>query len=445
MKIAYITAGAAGRYCGNCLQDNVLVLALRALGEDAYLVPTYTPIRTDIADASEQRLFFSGLRVFLEQRFEFFRRPRRLLDGVLGSRALVALLARLASKTDPRSLGELTVSMLRGEEGHQRREIDELAAWLGEHVRPDVVHISNVLLAGMARRLKELLRVPVFCGLQAEDSFLDFIPEPERGLARALIGERGREVDRLVAVSSYYADHAAETFGLPREHMSVVLPGILLDGHEPAAPRSGPELTIGYLARIAPAKGLHHLCEAFARLATEPELARVRLKVAGYLAPDQVSYASRLRSALGREGLARRTEFIGTVDRAQKLRFLSEIDVLSVPTVYPDPKGLFVLEALASGVPVVAPRHGIFPELIEETGGGVLCEPEDAGSLCDALRALLLDPALRRELGDAGRAKVLERFGAERMARETLEVYRAAVTGEAPAEPSSGGRASRRA
>lgn len=429
MKIAYITAGAAGRYCGNCLQDNVLVHAFRQMGEDALLVPTYTRIRTDIVDVSEKRLFFNGLRVFLEQRYEFFRRRRPLFDRVLGSRALLAVLSRFGSRADYSRLGGLTLSMLRGEDGYQRRELEELVAWLAQNVRPDVVHISNVLLVGMARRIKEVLGVPVFCGLQAEDSFLDLLPDDARRRAVELISERGREIDRFIAVSSYYADHAASLLRLPRENMAVVLPGILLDGHEAASYRDGGELTLGYLARIAPEKGLHVLCEAFGMLANDPGLADLRLKVAGYVAPDQVRYASHLRSELSRIGLGTRVEFLGTVDRRAKLDFLAEIDVLSVPTIYPDPKGLFVLEALASGIPVVSPAHGVFPELLEATGGGLLFEPEDVGSLYERLRELLLDPAKRRELGSRGRERVYERFGAERMAHEILDVYREAVSG----------------
>ncbi len=427
MRIAYITAGAAGRYCGNCLQDNVLALALRELGEDILLLPTYTPIRTDIVDASEKRLFFNGIRVYLEQRYQFFRRPRPILDRFLGSRALIGGVTQFFSSTDPAGLGDITLSMLEGEEGRQQKELEELVDWLQRDGRPDIVHLSNVLLVGMARRLKEALKVPVICGLQAEDSFLDLLPGDYRNAALERIAARGSEVDEFVSVSEYYADHAAKMFGLSRDRITVVLPGVYLAGHGPVEYRREPELTIGYLARIAPEKGIHLLCDAFARLAVEERFSGLRLKVAGFLAGEQVAFASRLRKRLTVEGLGSRVEFIGTVGRAEKLAFLQGIDVLAVPTVYPDPKGLFVLEALASGVPVVSPRHGVFPELLDATGGGVLCEPDDVDSLTGVLREVLLDRELRVQLGTAGRETVLERFGAERMARETLAVYRAAV------------------
>lgn len=431
MKIAYVTAGAAGRYCGNCLRDNLLALTLRRLGEDVVLVPTYTPIRAEAHDASEKRLFFNGVRVFLEQKYAFFRKPRPLLDRLLGSRTLLRALSRFGASTDARQLGELTLSMLRGDQGHQKKELEELAEWLARDVQPDVVHLSNALLVGMAPRLREVLKVPVVCGLQAEDSFLDRLSAGHREAALRLIREQSADLDGLVAVSEYYADHVAESFGLSRDKISVVLPGVDLEGHEPVTRARGEPLSVGYLARIAPEKGLHLLCDAFRTLASQPEFSTLRLKVAGYLAGDCLGYAAGLRGALSRAGVGDRVEFVGTVDRQGKLEFLRGVDVLAVPTVYPDPKGLFVLEALASGIPVVAPRHGAFPEIIAKTGGGVLCEPEDPDSLAAALRELLHDTERRHELGERGRRAVEEGFSAERMARETLSIYQGLRSGAA--------------
>jgi glycosyltransferase involved in cell wall biosynthesis len=423
MRIGYIAAGAAGRYCGNCLQDNALATALRALGEEIVLAPVYTPLRTDLPDASAPRLFLSGVNVFLEQRFEFFRRPRPLLDRLLGSRRLIGLLSRLGLDADPAVLGPLTISMLRGEEGHQHKEIEALAAWLADEVSPDIVHISNALLLGLARRLKEVLRVPIVCGLQGEDIFLERLREPYRTRAVELIRERSRDADLLVASSNYYREHAAESLGLEREKVAVVPPGIPLDGHAMAAARPPGAPVIGYLSRIAPEKGLHILCEAFSLLARDPDLDGVRLKVAGDLAGKGLQYAAGLRRLLQERGLGERLELLGTVDRRTKLEFLGEIDVLAVPALYRDPKALFALEAMASGVPVVVPRHGVFPELIEASGGGLLCEPGDPEDLARLLRQLLLDPEERRRLGESGRRAVLERFNAERMAREMQGLY----------------------
>lgn len=424
MRVAYITAGAAGRYCGNCLRDSALAIAARSLGEELVLVPTYTPLRTDLPDVSERRLFFNGIRVFLEQNFQFFRKPRSLLDRVIGCRPLISLLSKLGLSTDPSELGGLTVSMLRGDEGHQRKEIDALAAWLASEVEPHVVHLTNALLIGMAPGLKKRLGVPVICGLQSEDLFLEGLTEPWQSQALRLVREHGADVDGFLTVSEYYADHCADFFGLPRDSIGVVLPGIPLEGHEPSTRAPEGPLTLGFLARMAPEKGLHHLCEAFVSLTREPEFSSLGLHAAGYLARRELLFVSSLRRRLATAGLRDQVQFLGTVDRRAKLAFLQGLDVLCVPSEYREPKGLFVLEALASGVPVVVPRHGVFPELLARTGGGLLCEPGDSADLIRALREILGDREQRERLGSEGRQAVLEHFSAERMARETFEFYR---------------------
>jgi glycosyltransferase involved in cell wall biosynthesis len=432
MKVAFIAAGAADMYCGSCLRDHALAVHLRALGHEVTLVPTYTPLRVEGEPASEKHVFFGGIEVYLAERLPALRERRGLLGRVLGSQALLRWLGGLSLATDPRKLGRLTVSVLRGEEGNQRRLLAELAAWLRDHVRPDVVHLSSSLFTGFARELKRDLGVPVVCGLQGEDLFLAGLEEPYRAEALALVRDRGADVERFIATSTHAKEHMAARAGLDPEKIDVVLPGIALDDFPaPPAPRAPPPLpraperppVIGYLARIAPEKGLHHLVAAFARLAASGEIPGLRLKIAGYLGAANVRYAASIRRALAARGLGGRVELLGTVDRSQKLDFLRAIDVLSVPTDYPEPKGLFVLEALAAGVPVVEPAHGAFPEILEATGGGLLHAPGDSEDLARKLAALLGDEPLRRRLGEEGRAAVRARFSARRMAEETLSIY----------------------
>ena len=117
--------------------------------------------------------------------------------------------------------------------------------------------------------------------------------------------------------------------------------------------------------------------------------------------------------------------FNPNLNRAEKLEFLQALTVFSVPANYGEAFGLYVIEALAAGVPVVQPRAAAFPELIAATGGGVLCEPNDSKSLADALEELLLNPDRARVLGEAGRQAVAEQFSAEVMAQATLQVLAA--------------------
>jgi glycosyltransferase involved in cell wall biosynthesis len=146
-----------------------------------------------------------------------------------------------------------------------------------------------------------------------------------------------------------------------------------------------------------------------------------RLHVAGWLGDHDRAYAEEQFEKLRRSAPAGSFHYTGVVDRPQKIAFLERLDVLSVPTIYRDPKGLFVLEALAAGVPVVQPEHGAFPELLAATGGGRLVRPNDSKHLADTLHELLSDPAGRHSLGREGQESVHTRFNADVMAERTLE------------------------
>jgi glycosyltransferase involved in cell wall biosynthesis len=426
MKIAYITAGAAGMYCGSCMHDNTLVAALQALGHDALLIPTYTPIRTDEEDVSQKRVFFGGINVYLQQKSGIFRHTPWFLDRLLDARGLLNWVARFAVKTRAEELGDLTISMLRGEHGRQRKEIDKLVRWLRQEVKPDIINLTNVLLSGLVHELKDRCKVPVLATLQGDDVFLEALPENARRTALDLIRDHCREIPGFIATSRYYADFVGNYFGIPREQTHVIYPGLNLNGHGlPGSGGAGRPFTIGYFARICPEKGLHNLVDAFCMLwqgQQAPHL-RPRLRVSGWLGPGQRAYFEEQKKKLTNGGLLEHFEHVECPDHASKVRFLQGIDVLSVPTVYREPKGLYVLEAWANGVPVAQPRHGSFPELIEATGGGVLCRPDDPEDLARALQQLVGDPDTRREMGRRGYEAVHRQFSAERMARETAAVY----------------------
>jgi glycosyltransferase involved in cell wall biosynthesis len=462
VRIAYISAGAAHMYCGSCLHDNTLVAALQRLGHDAVLVPTYTRLRTDEPDVSLDRVFFGALNVYLKQVAAPLRRAPAFLERLLDRPGLVALVSRFGASTHPRRLGELTLSILRGEQGHQAAELDKLVAWLRDSFQPEIVHLTNSMFAGFARRLKAELGVPIVCSVQGEELFLDSLPEPSRGQARGELVARARDIDLFIAPNRFYAELMESYLGVERGSLAVVRLGVHLAGHgggpppstETNIPRSEEEgasrqsaatktsrpWIIGYLARIAPEKGLHLLAAAFRQVAAALGPGRVRLEVAGYLPPQHRRYLRGIERQLAGWGLGGDYRYLGEVTRDEKLRFLGGLDVLAAPSTYPEPKGLYVLEALASGVPVVAPRHGAFPELIEETGGGVLVAPGDAAALAAALGELLLDPGRRERLGRAGRETVQARYGDAAMAAATLALYESCLSGRRAAAAAGGRR-----
>lgn len=424
MRIVHIIPGAGGMYCGNCLRDNALVTELKRLGHSALMVPLYLPMTLDEENqATGAPIFFNGISVYLEQKVPLFRAAPRWLHRLIGSGPLLRWAASRAGSTQSSEMGEMTISMLRGEAGHQARELRELIAWLNDQDRPDLVVLSNALLAGMAPEIKARLNVPVVCMLQGEDAFLDSLG-PCSDSAWELLRERARHIDLFIAPSHYFAERMSAKLAIPRDKVHVVYNGIHLDGFRRAAESDNPPV-IGYFARMCDDKGLPLLIEAFIILKKRDRVPGLRLRAAGGLTPlDERQCLSKVRRRLREEGLSGAVEFHPNVDRARKQELLRSFTVFSVPAHYGEAFGLYVIEALASGVPVVQPAVAAFPELVQITGGGVLFEPSTPGALADALEELLLSPSKARALGDAGRRNVLEKFNARRMASEVEQLYR---------------------
>jgi glycosyltransferase involved in cell wall biosynthesis len=364
---------------------------------------------------------------------------------LFASRRLLAWAAGKAAKTRAADLGELTLSMLRGEAGNQAREIEGLIAWLKTQPKPDVLSLSNALLIGMVRRLKAELHIPVTCSLQGEDTFLDALPEIERAACWQTLAERAAEVDLFVAPSRYFGDLMRERLGLPADRVRVVHNGINLDGYaatsgvaEVEGHQSSQSSTLdtrhlspvlGFFARMCREKGLDTLVEAYILLRQRARVGQLKLRVGGSCGPADAAFVDSLRERLRASGLLGDVEFHPNADRASKLALLRSLSVFSVPALYGEAFGLYVLEALAAGTPVVQPRVAAFPELVEATGGGVLCAAEP-GPLAEAIEELLLNPARARALGEAGQRAVFESFSAEAMAQSTLRVYGEMVGGK---------------
>ena len=429
MRITYITAGAGGMYCGSCIRDNTLATALMAAGHDVLLLPLYTPLRTDEHNVSSDRVFYGGISVYLEQYVSLFRHTPWLLDRLWESPWLLRAVADRAVQTDPQELGELTVSVLEGQNGHQAKEIRKLVHWLRGQPRPDVIDISNSMLIALARPLKEALGVPICCTLQGEDVFLSQLGTPLLGRTRQLISESAVHVDRFLAVSDYCAARMSRFLGFPGGKLDVVPLGIQVAGydHQPRPVRSG--FTVGHFGRVAPEKGLHVLCEAYRRLREAGKLEGGSIRVAGYLSVGHAKYLESILEQVRQWGLEGEVTYHGQLDRAGKVEFLNSLDVLAIPAAYDDPKGLPLLEAMACGVPTVVPRRGTYTEFVERTGGGVLVPPDDIDAFTAALDTLASDPILRDQLGQRGAAGVREHYTAEVMAARVLDVYAAVANG----------------
>ena len=292
--------------------------------------------------------------------------------------------------------------MLEGEQGHQRKEVAKLVEWLERDVRPDVVHLNNAMLMGVVREITRRLGVPVVCSLSGEDAFLEKLPEPHRSRARErAAGARGRSGGPGGDESLLRRLAWRSTWRCRAERIRVIPPGLNLAGH--GTRQSGPRpFTIGYLARVCPDKGLHQLAAALRLLAADARSA------AGARAGGRISrcgrraVSGRHSAASGRGRSGRSVRVSRRTDRAAKIAFLQSLDLFCLPTVYRESKGLSVLEAWANAVPAVLPAHGAFPEMIEDTGGGLLCEPNDPAALAAALKRMVLDARFGRPVRPEG-------------------------------------------
>ncbi len=412
-------------FCGSCMHDNTLAAALVAQGHDALLMPTYTPIRTDEMDVSSRKIYFGGINVYLQQKSWLFRKTPWFVDQLLNARWLLKFVSRWANQTPYEDLGDLTISMLKGEHGFQKKEIEKLVHALETELKPQIVNLTNVLLSGIVPTMKERLKIPVLATLQGDDVFLEALPEPYKSQAMDLIRENCRRFDGFVSTSEYYADFMSNYFDIPREKIDIVYPGLNLKGHGGERPeRNGEPFTIGYFARIDPDKGFHNIVDAFCILKSSDGCPPCRLRASGWMGEHNRPYYEQQINKLEDANLLSDFEYVDCPDHASKVRFLRQIDVLSVPTTYREPKGLYLLEAWANGIPVVQPQHGSFPELIEATGGGLLAAPDDPEDLALVLREVLDDPVRVTEMGRKAQQVVKERFHADAMAIATVDVYR---------------------
>jgi glycosyltransferase involved in cell wall biosynthesis len=423
MRIVQITPGAGGMYCGNCFRDNALVAEFRRQGHEVLMIPLYLPMTLDEEDQSSGiPVFFGGINVYLEQKVPLLNHMPEWMHKKLSSPALLKWAAGRAAKTRASDLGDLTLSMIKGEEGNQAREIKELIAYLKTHSMPDVISLSNALLVGMVRAIKRELNVPVVCMLQGEDSFLDGLPDSHRQKTWDTLAERCREVDLFIAPSRYFADLMARRLHIPDEKLRVIYNGIQLDGWTPATTPVNPPV-LGFFARMCQEKGLHTVVDTFIELKKRNKIAQLKLHVGGAMGPSDEPFVNDLKLRLQGHGLLGDVTFFSNVTKEQKQQFFRRISVCTVPAMYGEAFGLYLLESWAAGVPVVQPPAASFPELIRETGGGRVAASADSNALADAIEELLSNEQALRMAGQSARSAMEERFTASAMARNIAEAF----------------------
>ena len=428
MKIVHVIPGAGGSfYCENCLRDIEMVRALRKMGHDVIVAPMYLPLLYDgQCELGTSPIFYGAINVYMKQVSRLFRRTPQCVQRLLDSSILLKWAATKAGSTRARGHEEMTLSMLRGENGNQSSELDKLVKWLGNEIKPDVVHLSNALLSGLALRIRNELGVPVVCSLQDEDTWVDAMEEEYANEVWDVLAANAAAIDVFTPVSKFYSGIMLERLRVPADRMRVVYPGVDVEEYEIASLDFDPPV-IGFLARMTRSLGLDVLVESFIRLKKENGFTDLKLRLAGGNTEDDRPFIDSIMRRLNDAGVAGDVESSLEIDRGSRVAFLKELDLFAVPVRQAQAFGIYVVEALAAGVPVVEPRHGAFPELVGETGSGVLYEPNDETTLTAALDSLLRDPARARELGRSGRKYAVEHLDVKIGAREMVKIYEQAV------------------
>jgi glycosyltransferase involved in cell wall biosynthesis len=386
------------------------------------MLPTYLPHLLDEKSAgSENRpIFLGGINVYLQHKFPIFRKSPKWLDNLFNSEPLLRWVAGKRGMTSPRELGEITLSTLQGKDGPLVKEVDKVIEWFKQYGQPDVLILSTILLAGVGRAVREGLNLPVIGFLQGEDGFLDSLLPEYQEEAWNLLGLDARKLDTCVSPSHYFAGHMGNRLGIPEKKIKYLPNGISLDGYDRVRKKADYR-TIGFFARICPEKGLDLLVDAFIELKKSDKHSELRMAIAGTLPEESLSYLNEQKTKLSRAGLDDFVEISTNLSRTEKIIFLKELTLFCVPARSAEAFGLYVIEAMAAAVPVILPDHGSFPEIIEETKGGLLYAKNEPSGLIHALSTMLSDSEQAQQFGEQGREAVHQKYSNERLSEELVE------------------------
>jgi len=427
LKIAHIIPGSGGSfYCGNCMRDSKYIRALKDLGHQVIKVPLYLPIFDDAHDLDEVPVFYGAVNLYLKQQFPIFRHMPSFIENVLDSKSVLEMAARKAGSTRAKGLEEMTISMLLGEAGGQKEELERLVDWLADEAKPDIVHLSNALLLGLAHRIKQRMNVPVICSLQDEDVWVDAMDDHFRKEVWDLMSERGKDVDVFIPVSDFFATEILKRMVIPESKMQTVHLGVDTTDYLPK-PITEKEPVIGYLSRMCEENGLAVLVDAFLILRKNTEYSTVKMKITGGKTGDDLHFIKEQKQKISKAGLDNDVFWVDEFEGDERQKFFDSVRLISVPVLIGEAFGLYLLEAMASGIPMVQPALGAFPEVIGISGGGVVFGDNKPELLAKSLGELIFDNARLQELSAAGQVGVKAHFDIHAQAKKVVAVYENAL------------------
>ena len=294
MKIINIVPGFGGTfYCGNCLRDSGFTQALKDAGHEAHTLPIYLPLFTgQMQNENDTPVFYGAVNIYLKQNYRIFRHMPEWLYRFFNSPPILRLAASKAGSTRAHGLEEMTLSMLQGHEGYQQEELQMLIDYLRDHEKPDVVHLSNALLLGLAYKIKNELGIPVVCSLQDEDVWVDAMYPQYQQKVWDMMSEKGKDVDAFISVSDFFSDIMREKMQIPDSKLHTIHVGIDPANYQYREPETDHPV-IGYLSRMNEENGFALLIDAFILLRKNKEFSNVKLRVSGGHTGDDKRFIKR--------------------------------------------------------------------------------------------------------------------------------------------------------
>ena len=423
MKVVQIIPGSGGSfYCGNCMRDSKYIEAIRAQGLEVIIIPMYLPLVPREDNQEGIPVFYGAISIYLKQLFPIFRKAPAWVERLLNSKPMLKFAAGMANSTRSNGLEDMTISMLLGEHGAQKEELEKMVDWLEHHYKADVIHLSNALLLGLTHLLKERLKIPVVCSLQDEDVWVDGMDEAFKEKTWNLLREKATEVDRFISVSHYFTTFMQEKLNLPDEKITTLHLGV-----DPAdyTFRNAAEKgrNIGYLSRLCEENGLDILIDAFILLKSMPGNNAGRLLLTGGHTGDDNHFIAEQKKKINHAGLADQVEFIHDFSPEKRTSFFDRVTLLSVPVRHGEAFGIYLTEAMAAGIPIVQPALGAFPEIVNGSGGGVIYQDNTPLALAETLKALLSDPERLNTLSTQARQSIEKTYNIHALSKEMAAIY----------------------
>ncbi|MCL2291416.1 MAG: glycosyltransferase family 4 protein [Bacteroidetes bacterium] len=416
MKILLITTSSGDTfYCSNCFRDNLYAQALRNAGHDVIIMPLYLPL-TDTSFLADTPLFFPATSYYVAQKFFKKGKMPHFLEKILDSPSLLRMASSLSGTTSAKGMEQMTLSMINGDDKNFAKQAEKIIYWIKNHDRPDVIHLSTSMLAGIAKAIKNHTNIPVVCSVQDEEIWLDSLESQYACEAWQAIRLNSTYVDRFVASSEFYKAVALSKIPEIKE-IDVVYPGVNIEKYNSSNYPKEP--TIGFYYRMNYENGLDILTQSFIQLKKENIIPNLKLKIGGGYTRENKKFVHRIQTIL--RPYMNDVIWSEHYSLDEHTTFYKDISLICAPLRFNEAFGLYISEAFAAGRPAVVPNAGSFSEIIENAG--LLYAPNNSEQLTEALRKILTNPVFYDNCKGNALRLSHERYSDVTAAEKLLRIY----------------------